>query len=98
MVVKPQYGNQGRGVTTNLTTREQVLKAYEAARAEESTVLVESFAPGDDYRLLVIGGKLIAAARREAAQVVGDGVHTVAELVEIENTRIPSAATITPPR
>jgi cyanophycin synthetase len=85
VVVKPQYGNQGRGVTTNLTTRAQVIKAYEAARAEESTVLVESFAPGDDYRLLVIGGKLIAAARREPAQVVGDGVHTVAELVEIEN-------------
>ncbi|HEY4312607.1 MAG TPA: cyanophycin synthetase [Pirellulales bacterium] len=86
VVVKPQYGNQGRGVITNLTTREQVLKAYADARAEESTVLVESFAPGDDYRLLVIGGKLIAAARREAAQVVGDGVHTVAQLVEIENT------------
>jgi len=85
VVVKPQYGNQGRGVTTNLTTREQILKAYEAARAEESTVLVESFAPGDDYRLLVIGGKLIAAARREPAQVLGDGQHSVAELVELEN-------------
>jgi cyanophycin synthetase len=85
VVVKPQYGNQGRGVTTNLTSRSQVLKAYEAARAEESTVLVESFAPGDDYRLLVIGGRVIAAARRESAQVTGDGARTVAQLVEQEN-------------
>jgi cyanophycin synthetase len=85
VVVKPQYGNQGRGVTTNLTSRSQVLKAYEAARAEESTVLVESFAPGDDYRLLVIGGRVIAAARRESAQVIGDGVQTVSQLVELEN-------------
>ncbi|MBI2827478.1 MAG: cyanophycin synthetase [Planctomycetia bacterium] len=85
VVVKPQCGNQGRGVTTNLATREQVVKAYEAARAEERTVLVERYAPGDDYRLLVIGDRLVAAARREAAQVVGDGVHTVAQLIEIAN-------------
>ena len=85
VVVKPQYGNQGRGVITNLTTRAQVLKAYESAREEESTVLVESFAPGDDYRILVIGGRVVAAARREPAQVVGDGVRTVAELIEREN-------------
>ena len=48
-------------------------------------MLVEQFAPGNDYRLLVVGGKLVAAARREPAQVVGDGVHTIAELVEIVN-------------
>jgi cyanophycin synthetase len=85
VVVKPQDGNQGRGVATNLRSRQQVLAAYEAARKESKSVLVEKFAPGNDYRLLVVGGKLVAAARREAARVVGDGVHTIAELVEIVN-------------
>ena len=86
VVVKPQFGNQGRGVATNLTTQSQVEKAYAAAREEERTILVESFAPGDDYRLLVIGGRLIAAARRESAHVIGDGTHTVAQLVDIANS------------
>ncbi len=85
VVVKPQDGNQGRGVATNLHSREQVLAAYEAARKESPSVLVEKFAPGNDYRVLIVGGKLVAAARREPARVVGDGVHTIAELVEIVN-------------
>jgi cyanophycin synthetase len=85
VVVKPQDGNQGRGVATNLTTREQVLAAYEAARKESSSVLVEKYIPGHDYRVLVMGGKVVAAARREPAHVIGDGQHTVAQLVEIVN-------------
>jgi cyanophycin synthetase len=85
VVVKPQYGSQGRGVATNLSTREQVMAAFQSASRETSYVMVEKFAPGADYRLLVIGGKVIAAARREPAQVVGDGAHTVAELVDTIN-------------
>ncbi len=85
VVVKPQYGNQGRGVATNLSTKEQVVAAYEAAREQESTILVEQFAPGADYRLLVVGDRVVAAARRESAQVVGDGEHTIDELIEIVN-------------
>ncbi len=81
VVVKPQYGNHGRGVTTNLLTQAEVTAAYENARAEESTVVVEKFIEGDDYRLLVVGDRLIAAARREPAQVVGNGKSTVRELV-----------------
>jgi cyanophycin synthetase len=81
VVVKPQYGNHGRGVATNLTTREQVLHAYAAAREEGSSILVESYIPGDDYRLLVIGGRLIAAALREPAHVLGDGRATITQLV-----------------
>jgi cyanophycin synthetase len=86
VVVKPQYGSQGRGVATNLTTKDQVIHAYNAAREHEATVVVERFALGADYRLLVIGGKLVAAARREPAQVFGDGVHTVRQLVDAVNT------------
>lgn len=81
VVVKPQFGNHGRGVTTDLTSRSQVIAAYEAARAEGEAVIVERYARGEDHRLLVIGGKLVAAARREPAHVVGDGAHTIEQLV-----------------
>lgn len=86
VVVKPQYGNQGRGVATNLRSKEEVLAAYEAARQEEETILVEKFAPGDDYRVLVVGNRVIAAARRDAAQVIGDGMHTIKELIDVVNS------------
>lgn len=81
VVVKPQDGNQGRGVATNLNTREQVMAAYQAAARESPNVLVERCVPGNDYRLLVVGNRVVAAARREPAQVTGDGQHTIAELV-----------------
>jgi cyanophycin synthetase len=85
VVVKPQDGNQGRGVGTNLTTREQVAAAYRAALAESKHVIVEKFALGHDYRLLVVGNKVVAAARREPALVQGDGVHTIRDLVKLAN-------------
>ena len=81
VVVKPRHGNHGRGVTTNLTTRDQVIRAFAAAREHEDEVVVERFVPGSDFRLLVVGGHLVAAALREPPQVVGDGRSTVAELV-----------------
>jgi cyanophycin synthetase len=85
VVVKPRFGNHGRGVTTNLSSREEVVRAYEAARAEGSEVIVETFIRGSDHRLLVVGDRLIAAARREPAQVVGDGRSSVRRLVEEVN-------------
>jgi cyanophycin synthetase len=85
VVVKPRDGNQGRGVATDLTTREGVVRAYVAARAESEQVVVERFIPGADHRLLVIGGQVAAAALREPAQVVGDGRSTIARLVEKAN-------------
>ncbi|MEC5214051.1 cyanophycin synthetase [Polaromonas sp. CG_9.5] len=84
VVLKPQDGNQGKGVTVNITTRAHLDIAFRAA-AEHGEVLVERFLPGCDFRLLVVGDKLVAAARREPPQVVGDGVHTVRELVDIVN-------------
>jgi cyanophycin synthetase len=85
VVVKPQRGNHGRGVTVHLCAREPVLRAYEAARAEDQGVMVERFVEGADYRLLVVGHRLVAAARREPAQVVGDGRRTIADLVALVN-------------
>ncbi|GAB3772853.1 cyanophycin synthetase [Ramlibacter monticola] len=80
VVVKPRDGNQGKGITVNLSTRDAMTLAYKAA-AEIGDVMVEKFLPGCDYRLLVVGDQLVAAARREPPLVVGDGELTVAELV-----------------
>jgi len=84
VVVKPQDGNHGRGVFTNLHTQEEVFAAYEVARHEGSGVLVEKFILGDEHRLLVVGNHLVAAAKGEECKVVGDGKHTVLELIEIQ--------------
>ena len=85
VVVKPEDGNQGKGVSVDLTTEEQVRAAFEIADSFRRGVMVERYVKGDDYRLLIVGGKMVAAARRDPAQVVGDGEHTVAELVHIVN-------------
>ena len=86
VVVKPQDGNQGKGVTVNLSTREQVEAAYAEAFKVSDDVLVERYLPGQDHRMLVIGNKLIAAARREPPLVIGDGVRSVRQLVEQVNS------------
>ncbi|MDD2663864.1 MAG: cyanophycin synthetase [Dechloromonas sp.] len=86
VVVKPQDGNQGKGISVNLTTEEQVRKAYRVAIEFRDDIMVEKYLPGHDYRLLVIGNKLIAAARRDPPLVIGDGEHTVRQLVDIVNS------------
>ena len=85
VTVKPADGNQGRGVAVNLATQEQVKNAYDAARQESREVMVEENIQGRDFRFLVVGSHLVAAACRVPAHVVGDGTHTVAELVAREN-------------
>lgn len=85
VVVKPLDGNQGKGVTVNITNEEQLRRAYEVAATFSDSLLVERFMPGNDFRLLVVGDKLVAAARREPPKVVGDGVSSVAQLVEQVN-------------
>jgi cyanophycin synthetase len=86
VVIKPQDGNQGKGVTANVVTREQVNIAYAAAAEISSEVLVERYIPGYDFRLLVVGNQLVAAARRDPPMVVGNGEHSVRELVEQVNS------------
>jgi cyanophycin synthetase len=86
VVVKPQDGNQGKGVAVNLSTREQIEAAYAIASEVSDEVLVERYLPGHDYRLLVVGDKLIAAARRDPPLVIGDGVHNIRQLVERVNS------------
>ena len=82
VVVKPTDGNHGRGVFIDLTTPDDVRKAYAIAVEEGSSVLVERSIQGIEHRLLVIGGKLIAANRSDLITVTGDGKSTVLELIE----------------
>jgi len=84
VVCKPQDGNQGKGVTVNIVSREQLDIAFKAA-AEIGEVMVEKYLPGNDFRLLVVGDKLVAAARRDPPHVIGDGVLTVRALVDKVN-------------
>jgi cyanophycin synthetase len=85
VVVKPLDANHGRGVSINLTTPEQVMTAFTAAVEHNDAVIVESFITGEDHRMLVVNNQLVAVAKRVPGHVVGDGVHTVAQLVDIVN-------------
>ena len=86
VVVKPSDGNQGKGVTVNILDEDHLRIAFDAAKPYGGGVpIVEEFIPGHDYRFLVVGNKLVAAARREPPYVVADGQHTIEELVAIEN-------------
>jgi cyanophycin synthetase len=85
VVTKPFDGNHGRGISIRLMTEDEVRQGFAVAKEHSSSVIVESYLEGDDHRLLVVGGKLIAATRRTPGHVVGDGTNTVAKLVEIVN-------------
>ncbi|ART55985.1 cyanophycin synthetase [Acidovorax carolinensis] len=82
VVVKPSDGNHGRGVTLDLRKKEDIEAAYHVAYPEGSDVMVERFIPGDEHRLLVVGGKLVAAARGEVVSITGNGRSTVKELID----------------
>jgi cyanophycin synthetase len=84
VVVKPADGNHGRGVALDLRTREQVEAAWTVADRHGSEVLVERHVSGHEHRLLVVAGRVVAAARGEAAWVIGDGVHDVVALVDAQ--------------
>jgi cyanophycin synthetase len=85
VVVKPLDGRQGQGVSLNLTTPEEVAHAFHIAKEFSSHVLVEELFVGRNYRVLVIGNRMVAASERHPAHVFGDGRHTVAELIGIAN-------------
>lgn len=84
VVVKPSDGNHGRGVSTELMTRADVEAAFALADAEGSEVIVERFVRGNEHRLLIIGGKLAAAAKGESVSVIGDGVSSIRQLIEVQ--------------
>ena len=86
VVTKPYNGNHGRGISIGLRTDEEVAMGFQAAKEHSRSVIVETFLEGDDHRLLVVNGELVAATKRTPGQVIGDGVHTVAQLVEQVNS------------
>lgn len=86
VVVKPRDGNQGKGIAVNVSTKEEVFDAYQAASRVRDEVMVERYIPGCDYRILVVGEAMVAAARRDPPFVVGDGVTSVSGLVEAVNS------------
>lgn len=86
VVIKPRDGNQGKGVAVNISSHEQITLAFNVAVKISDEIIVERYLPGHDYRLLVIGKNLVAAARRDPPQVIGDGVHTIRQLVEQVNS------------
>lgn len=87
VVVKPLNANHGRGVSINLNSDEEVEAGFAEAKehSRSRAILVESFITGFDHRMLVVNNKLVAVAKRVPGHVVGDGTHTIAELVDIVN-------------
>lgn len=86
LVVKPVHGRKGQDVIIGLNTPEGVQKAAQQLLQKWPQIILQSFLPGDDHRLLVVAGKMVAAARRDPAAVTGDGKHTIAQLIDIANS------------
>ena len=93
VVVKPSDANHGRGVTLDLSTQADVAAAYRLADAEGSEVMVERNISGQEHRLLVVGGRVVAAARGELAEVVGNGRDSVLALIEAQINSDPRRGT-----
>ncbi len=87
IVVKPTRGSGGKGITILPHSTEELKKAYEYAASFEKGVLVESFAKGENYRIVTLKNKVLAVIHRKPAHVVGDGTHTIHELIEITNQK-----------
>jgi cyanophycin synthetase len=86
LVFKPLDGNHGRGISINIKTKDEAIAAYEHAAKISRRVIVERFVTGYDFRVLVIDNKMVAAALRDPANVVGDGHSTIQQLIDLENT------------
>lgn len=82
IVTKPLDGNHGKGATIKIKTWKEAQAGLKAAQEYSRAVIVEQYIEGDDYRLLVVNGKLIAAAKRTPAAVTGDGISTIQQLIE----------------
>jgi len=85
VVTKPYNGNHGRGISIRLASDPEVAAGFAVAREHSRSVIVETFLEGDDHRLLVVNGELIAATRRTPGHVVGDGMHSITQLVALVN-------------
>lgn len=85
VILKPLAANHGRGISGRLNDAEALRGAWERSASYGSRIVVEQFAEGRDHRVLVVNGKVVAAAERVPAHVIGDGRHTIGELIEVAN-------------
>ncbi|MDR5660071.1 cyanophycin synthetase [Serpentinicella sp. ANB-PHB4] len=85
IAIKPYNGNQGKGVSLGINSLTEAKTAYSIARQYNDRVLVEEHISGKNYRVAVVGDKVVAVSQRIAAHVIGDGTHTIQELIKIEN-------------
>ncbi|KAB3537689.1 cyanophycin synthetase [Alkaliphilus pronyensis] len=85
VVVKPFNGNQGKGVSIELQSRQEVQRAYDIAQAYSKRALVEKYIPGKHYRVVVVDNRVVAVSQRIATHVIGNGVNTIEELIQFEN-------------
>ncbi|MCB9263186.1 MAG: cyanophycin synthetase [Flavobacteriales bacterium] len=85
LVIKPVNGNHGRGITVNINNYDHALEAFREAQKVSSSIIVERFVTGEDFRLLVINHKLVAAAKRTPAHIVGNGIDTIQTLIDKVN-------------
>lgn len=86
VVVKPRSSGKGKGVTVDIRTRDDLSSALQIASGFKSGIIVERYIKGEDHRLFVVDGRLIAAAKRIPAQVVGDGKQSIQRLIEDLNS------------
>lgn len=86
MVVKPFDGNQGKGVALNLKTPREIRRAFAMTLEYGDRVIVEKYISGRHYRLLIVGDRMVAAAERIPPFVIGDGAHSIQQLVDIVNS------------
>jgi len=85
VVIKPLNGNHGKGATTNINTLKEAIRAMQHARQYSEKVICEQFITGHDFRVLIINYKFVAAALRTPASVIGDGKHTIRQLIDKVN-------------
>ena len=88
IVLKPQYGNQGKGVILNIKNEKELIQSYNQIQAEYKDIIIERYHIGDDYRVLVVDYKVIAVALRTPPYVIGNGLSTIRELIAKENENI----------
>lgn len=86
LVVKPNLGSLGKGVTTNIKTTDQLRQSIEHVREiGYDEIIVEQHVCGDDYRVYVVGDEIVGVIKRSPASVIGDGEHTIKQLIKLKN-------------
>lgn len=81
LVLKPQYGNQGKGVILNIQSDKELLEAYKEVSKISEEVILEKFYKGNDYRICIVNGKIVGASLRTPPKVIGNGKNTIKELI-----------------